>query len=526
MRVTAAPAWRARLGNALALVGLLACVLALASLHRFEPPDARPLRAWTAALLATGYLAWIAMICWRGRAPSGQVDPDGSTWIVAYASQTGYALALAERSCDALRQGGAQAQLLPVEALTVSQLRQARVLFVVSTTGEGDAPDHALGMLPMLAGDGLDLACLRYAVLALGDRAYSQFCAFGRALDARLQQLRAKPLFDRVEVDNADDAALRHWQHHLSVLTGDTAQADWSSPDYQAWPLLARRQLNPGSPGAGAWLIELAPSPQAHWQAGDIAEIGPRHDPTQVEAWLARHRLSEQATPALRQALAGKQLPEACEDGHLASLTDSLPPLPHREYSIASLPADGCLQLLVRRMQQADGRLGLGSGWLTAHAAIGQDIAVRLRRNPGFHVPDDARPLILIGNGTGMAGLRALLREREARRAHRNWLLFGERTRQFDCFFEDELLRWQHGGHLARLDLAFSRDPPQRVYVQDKLRQAADELRNWVDEGAAIYVCGSLAGMAPAVDAELRAILGDAGLQQLRAQGRYRRDVY
>jgi sulfite reductase (NADPH) flavoprotein alpha-component len=79
---------------------------------------------------------------------------------------------------------------------------------------------------------------------------------------------------------------------------------------------------------------------------------------------------------------------------------------------------------------------------------------------------------------------------------------------------------------ISRLDLAFSRDTAERIYVQEKLRQAADELREWVADGAAIYVCGSLTGMAPGVDAALREILGDEGVEELLLEGRYRRDVY
>ncbi|MET0290182.1 MAG: sulfite reductase subunit alpha [Pseudoxanthomonas sp.] len=518
---------RARVGNIAVLAALLACVLALGSLHALEPPDTRPARTWTAVLIGLGYVAWSTALWWRGPRAARVVSAPGvALWQVAYASQTGYALAVAERTREALLQAGLHAQLLPIETMTPLQLHDARVLFVVSTTGEGDAPDHALGVLPMLADDRLDLSSLHYAVLALGDRSYLQFCAFGRALDARLQQLGATVLFDRVEVNNADDAALRHWQHHLTLLTGDTALPDWTSPHYQDWPLRARRQLNPGSPGDGAWLLDLAPPAGVQWQAGDLAEIGPRHAPQEVDAWLARHDLTHQATPALRLALSSVQWPASPDGRDLQAVINQASALPHREYSIASVPADGTLQLLVRRMHQPDGRLGLGSGWLTAHAPLGGDIAIRLRRNPGFHAPDDARPLILIGNGTGIAGLRALLRERFARGAHRNWLLFGERTQQFDFFFGDELTQWQHRGHLTRLDLAFSRDQAERIYVQQRVREAAEDIQRWVLDGAALYVCGSLAGMAPAVDAELQRTLGEDALQQLRAQGRYRRDVY
>jgi sulfite reductase (NADPH) flavoprotein alpha-component len=177
-------------------------------------------------------------------------------------------------------------------------------------------------------------------------------------------------------------------------------------------------------------------------------------------------------------------------------------------------------------MRREDGSLGIGSGWLTQHAQLGGDIALRIRSNPGFHAPADDRPLVLVGNGTGLAGLRALLKTRIEAGRHRNWLLFGERESAHDFYHRDEILRWQEQGLLERLDLAWSREGVARTYVQDRLRESADLLRQWVEQGAAIYVCGSLAGMAPGVDAVLREALGEARVEQLREAGRYRRDVY
>jgi sulfite reductase (NADPH) flavoprotein alpha-component len=204
----------------------------------------------------------------------------------------------------------------------------------------------------------------------------------------------------------------------------------------------------------------------------------------------------------------------------------SLRALPHREYSVASLPGDGRLELLVREMRHGDGRLGLGSGWLTVHAPIGAEIALRVRENRSFHPPEDDGPMILIGNGTGLAGLRAQLKARAAAGHTRNWLVFGERTRAHDYFHRAEVEGWRASGVLERLDLAFSRDQDQRVYVQDKLRASADGLRAWVGQGAAIYVCGSLEGMAPGVAAALTEALGAETLERLADEGRYRRDVY
>ena len=135
-------------------------------------------------------------------------------------------------------------------------------------------------------------------------------------------------------------------------------------------------------------------------------------------------------------------------------------------------------------------------------------------------------PLILIGNGSGLAGLRGLLQARVALGRQRNWLLFGERNREHDFFLREELEGHLAHGDLQRLDLAFSRDQQQKVYVQDRLREARVELLRWLEQGAVLAVCGSLQGMAAGVDEALLELLGREGLEQLQDSGRYRRDVY
>jgi sulfite reductase (NADPH) flavoprotein alpha-component len=104
--------------------------------------------------------------------------------------------------------------------------------------------------------------------------------------------------------------------------------------------------------------------------------------------------------------------------------------------------------------------------------------------------------------------------------------LFGERNREHDYLCRDELEEWLISGDLERLDLAFSRDQAEKIYVQDRLRESADLLKQWLAEGAVIYICGSLQGMASGVDHVLNEILGIAEVDRLIEQGRYRRDVY
>ncbi|WP_394538059.1 sulfite reductase flavoprotein subunit alpha [Lysobacter enzymogenes] len=534
------------LGNALALLALAALAAALARWQADAWQWVAPGRGrwWMAAALVAAYAGFVAAVARARRRsarrealPAIHADRRGD-WLVAFASQTGFAEQLARRSWQALRDAGLNADLAVLGTLDAAQLAHyRRALFVVSTTGEGDAPDSAAAFVRKAMGAATPLPQLGFGVLALGDREYVEYCAFGHRLDHWLRHAGAQPLFDLVEVDNGDAGALRHWQHHLGLLAGRTDLPDWSAPAYAPWRLRERRIANPGSAGAAAFHLALVPADGSalQWRAGDIAEIGPRNPADEVAQWLAANGFDgaarvrrDGAETALADLLQRSRLPAAADArGQSAqALADALAPLPHREYSIASVPADGALRLLVRQMRRDDGRLGLGSGWLTKHAGDGAAIDLRIRTNPSFHAPDDARPLILIGNGTGLAGLRALLRERIDAGHRRNWLLFGERNAACDLHYRDELEAWLADGRLERADYAFSRDGAQRVYVQDRVRERIDQVREWVDAGAAVYVCGSLEGMAPAVDAVLREALGDEALEAMAAQGRYRRDVY
>ena len=497
------------------------------------PPEARRLAA--AGVVAGLYILFCVVIAAReavrrraARAAAAALSQGaGEPVLVAYASQTGFAEELAAATARTLSEAGARVTLSALSAVTAADL-SGRALFVVSTTGEGDAPDPARAFIRDVMKDGADLGGLRYGVLALGDTTYAHFCAFGRGLEAWLARSGAQPLFDRVEVDDGDPAALRHWQGQLSALTGVTDAPDWSRPAYGAWTLAERALLNPGSPGGEAWSVRLVPPAGVTWRAGDILEIGPRNAPAEVAALVEGLDLP----PGAAATLATLRLPhepaaiEALRGLPPAAVAERLTPLPHREYSIGSLPGDGAAELIVRLAVRADGRPGLGSGWLCRFAEVGGRVEARVRTNRGFHGPDDSRPLILIGSGTGLAGLRAHLKARAAAGVRWNWLVFGERASAHDYFHRAEIEGWVDSGLLDRLDLAFSRDQAERVYVQHRLREAAGTLRRWVANGAAIYVCGSLEGMSRDVHATLVEVLGAETVERLTDEGLYRRDVY
>ena len=444
------------------------------------------------ALLATLSLSYagVCLAPWlrarakrRASAAARAALANNPAWLVAYASQTGNAEELATQTAQSLQLAGIPVRLCALAELTAMDLQQAeRALFLVSTYGEGDAPDNAAAFMGRLMTGELALPQLHYAVLALGDRSYGQFCGFGRALDAWLATQGASRLFERIEVDRSASAAIEQWFQHLSHLAGTSDAPDWSAPAFGDWKLMQRQLLNPGSAGGAIYHVELAPVSGSlpDWQSGDLVQVAAPAEPSQP-----------------------------------------------REYSIASIPRDGSVHLLVRQHAHPDGSLGLASGWLTAQAAVGDVVQLRLRQHKRFRLEGNAqRPLILIGNGSGIAGLRGHLKSRVLAGQRRNWLIFGERNLAHDFHYREEIEGWHASGDLPRLDLAFSRDQAERTYVQDRLRGNADEITLWLQQGAAIYICGSLAGMAGGVDQALQEMLGRPALDALAAEGRYRRDVY
>jgi sulfite reductase (NADPH) flavoprotein alpha-component len=422
----------------------------------------------------------------RRRLAAGDNSDADDPVLMAYASQTGQAERLALQSAAALQKAGIAVHVHSLEKLTPPQLgKYRRALFVASSFGEGEPPDPARRFSRMLHDQGEALAHMQYAVLALGDKNYARFCGFGQVLDQRLRMLGAQPLHPIIEVDNGDPVALGRWSHALRELSGAEA-ADMSlsaaapDTDYASWRLTKRVLLNEGSIGAPLYDLTLRADAAMDWKPGALVDVWPGH-----------YRAQE--TP--------------------------------RRYSLASLPQDGVMQLIVRQMRHEQG-MGLASGWLTAQAAIGGEVRMRLIANPSFEPHPQPLPSIYIGNGSGMAGLRSHLRARVADGEQRNWLIFGERQRRFDSICAAEILRWRDGDFLPELDLVFSRDAAGGEYVQDRMRAKADTLRAWIADGAVLYVCGSLEGMAGGVEAALVDIIGRAALDELVEQGRYRRDVY
>ncbi len=463
-----------------------------------------------------------------------ETDPNATPWLITYATQTGVSEQLAWRTAISLQEARQPVTVKSVQQLTVDDLKQNKqLLFVASTYGTGEAPDLASSFEKKILSQNIDLSHLQYAVLALGSQEYpDSYCSFGHKIAAWLKQNQAKALFNTIEVNNADNQDIEKWNSALAQASKLELQAMSIDKVFDQWKLLKRDVLNLNSQGAPAFNIELQAEHQAEWQAGDIAEIQPGNSHERIVAFLAQHQIPadthvDSLNIKIPQALWNKNLNTDVEPfANMEHLLEQLADLPTREYSIASIPQQQVLRLVVRQQSNAQGELGLGSGWLTQHLAIHDQVFLRIRTNESFHLIDDNRPIICIGNGTGIAGLMSLISARIRSDYTENWLIFGEREQAHDFFYKNTIQAWQNTAMLKRIDLAFSRDQAEKVYVHHKLRDQAEVLKAWIANDAVIYVCGSIDGMASDVDQALIDILGEACVDDLRQSGRYRRDVY
>ncbi|HEY0674673.1 MAG TPA: assimilatory sulfite reductase (NADPH) flavoprotein subunit [Immundisolibacter sp.] len=251
---------------------------------------------------------------------------------------------------------------------------------------------------------------------------------------------------------------------------------------------------------------------------------------------------------ALRAYLHGRQIIDVVREFPVPGLTAEqftglLRRLPPRLYSLASslaaCPDEAHITVAAVRYESLGlPRLGVASTWLADRVTPGDTVPVFIEHNDNFRLPTGPdTPLIMIGPGTGVAPFRTFLQEREASGAGgRNWLFFGDRHFHTDFLYQTEWQAWHKGGLLTRLDVAFSRDQAQKVYVQQRLRERAAEVDAWLQDGAHVYVCGDATAMAADVHVALRDIVAGQGgldadaaeeyLRELARKRRYQRDIY
>jgi len=565
----------------------------VALLNRVVGPANAVQRAWLA-----GFLAGVESATGQQAQPAAPARPAEPLTIV-YASESGNSEKLAGDIAKAARKNGLKPNVIDMADLDLAALTSAKKLvFIVATWGEGDPPARAVRAYNELMGEGAPrLDGVEFGVLALGDTAYAEFCAIGRKIDERLAALGGKRVVDRVDCDlDFAEPAARWIGDAVKVLTppnagGRVIEVDFggkpaapASTDIVEAEITEHVDLNSSrSDKETIHLALLFENGAPAYQPGDSLDLYPENDPDYVDELLKVAGLTGDeklrndfiksrdvttlslktveayaektghhyvkaliADGQAREWIAGRQLidliatfPIALDAEKLRALTRPLAP---RAYSIASSRREvgdeaHLLISAVRYESHGRARKGVASNYVADRLKKGGRVRVKLKPNKHFALPAPDRDVIMVGPGTGVAPFRAFVQERRATEASgRSWLFFGDRTFTHDFLYQ---LDWQDAlkdGALTRMDVAFSRDTPEKIYVQHKLWDRRTELVEWLDGGAYFYVCGDAKAMAKDVRAALVRAFADVksltpeaaeqAVVTLEREKRYLQDTY
>jgi sulfite reductase (NADPH) flavoprotein alpha-component len=519
---------------------------------------------------------------------------------IVYATESGNSERLANDAAKAARKQGLKPTVVDMADLELAMLAKAKRLIVIAATwGEGEPPARAARAYAELMGEGAPkLEGVEYSVLALGDSAYADFCTIGQKIDARLEALGAKRVADRVDCDLDFEKPAAEWTDKAlkALAPPEAARGTVIAVDFSARPQPAA-DTGPVEAEVSAWInlnssrsdketihLELAFDGSAPaYKPGDSLDLYTENDPAYVDELLKSAGLSSdeglrteflksrdvttlsfkslenyaattghQYVKSLIESgeakgwIAGRQLVDLVEQFPISLSAEQLRgltrPLAPRAYSIASSRREvgeeaHLLVSAVRYESFGRGRKGVASNFVAERLKKGARVRAKLKPNKHFALPAPERDIIMVGPGTGVAPFRAFVQERRATGAKgRNWLFFGDRHFTHDFLYQ---LEWQDAlkdGALARMDVAFSRDTPQKIYVQNKLWERRRDLIEWIENGAYFYVCGDAKAMAKDVRstlvrayADVKSVspeIAEQALARLESNRRYLQDVY
>lgn len=547
------------------------------------------------AIWASGYLAGLA----GTSAAVTDLPPQQTTHTTAvkkitlvYGTETGNSKKLATELAGVAKKKGIQVKLGDLSQYKPKDLAKEEYLFVViSTQGEGEPPILAKKFYDYIHENELNLSNIKFGVLALGDSTYPQFCKTGEDLDIRFEVLGAERIIPlkRCDIDYEEDA--HKWLDHIFEVVQNKAaspsqatvapKASSGRKKYQG-KVSAIINLNDITSDKETYHIEIETEEPIAYRPGDALGVIPYNPKSVVkeiigltgidpEKQIQTARVNASAEELLHQHLnisyllkttvaqyaqiTGHDIPETrlslldllriypvknveeFEDV-IKALTVQAP----RLYSVSSSPeahGDSEIHITVAKSEfliNDKKQNGLCSGFLSEFEEDG-DVEFYIQEAKHFKLPETAKDVIMIGPGTGIAPFRSFLWERDATGAEgRNWLFFGDRSFVSDFLYQSEFQDFLKTGALTNLDLAFSRDTTEKVYVQHRLQQKSSEVFQWLEGGASVYVCGAKEPMSKDVEETLLGIIQHEGkrneeeaknyLEELELSGRYAKDVY
>ncbi len=508
---------------------------------------------------------------------------------IVFGTDTGNSKKVASGFAKQLKKKGAQIKLQGLDQYRLTDLQKEKYfLLVISTHGEGEPPAAAKNFFDHIHNNSLLLNELKYAVLALGDTAYPLFCKAGEDIDSRLNELGASRLLP-VEKCNTDfEDAANAWIESVleridpkatNAQKAITSQKVNGKKNYEG-VVFSNTNLNGRGSAKQTHHIELSAS-GVGYQPGDslgltpqnqtevvntiidLVAIDPNKEITYQKQTISVHDLLKrklniaylpervvkkyatiigQEIPATRMDLLNLAKIYPVKDAtQFEEVVGILEPITPRLYSIASSLAahENEVHLTVVRncfSVSEEVNYGLCSDYLI-NFPVNAPVEFYIHKNSEFKLPDPDIDIIMIGPGTGIAPFRSFIEERNALGASgRNWLFYGDQHFESDFLYQTEIQNYLQLGALTKVDVAFSRDQEEKIYVQHKMLKQGQELFSWLESGAHLYVCGAKSPMAEDVEQALVRIIEQFGnksadeaqtyLNQIKENGRYQKDVY
>ncbi len=458
---------------------------------------------------SSGYLAGVAssgQVATGSTATSTNIAKDIT---ILFVTETGNSKFLAGEISKKLKAQGAKIKLKSSQQYRLTDFAKEKNLIVIASThGDGEIPESGKKFFDHIHQNEFDLGKLNYFVISLGDSSYPLFCQAGKDIDARLEKLKAVKKSDRIDLD-------LDFENHLEEIFAKVSNA-FSDGEAFAIPtsstpktgkseyegeVLTNINLNDDGSTKETYHIEIATDDELVYEPGDSVGISLSEETLGVEGPI---------TPRLYSIASSVN-----EHGNEVHLTVSL-----------------------LKYKDKDGKevTGLFSGYLSKLKA-GDKIKFYISKNRQFKLPADDKDIIMVGPGTGIAPFRSFIAERNYRGSEgKNWLFFGERNFQSDFLYQSEWQDHLGSGLLTKIDVAFSRDQEEKIYVQDRIKENAKDIYEWISNGAYFYICGDKENMAKDVENTLLEIIQHEGkktaeeakeyLVSLQEEDRYLKDVY